>query len=122
VPKSASLSGRLIGADPGTASAYVAVLVSAGTGAAGAATPTVALARPDNTGRYLFSHQRAGTYVLFLLADPEPSDIDNLVEASKRESSKGLPAVLKTDASVVLDLRIRSGALERSRLEVVNRK
>jgi hypothetical protein len=107
VPKSASLSGQVIGADNAAVSSYVVVLLSASAGAAGNSTRTATLARPDNTGRYLFSRQTAGPYVLFLLADPEPNDIDLLVDASKRDSSSGVPVMLKPDADATLDLRIR---------------
>ena len=108
VPKSARLSGRVIDAAAGTVSSYVVVMLSAGEVAGGRNMRTVALARPDNTGRYLFSHQTAGSYVLFLVADPEPADIDLVVEGARRDSSNGVPATLKPDSEATLDLRIRT--------------
>jgi hypothetical protein len=108
VPKSASLSGRVIGSNDGAVSSYVVVMMATSVGSAGNGMRTVTLARPDNTGRYLFCNQTAGPYVLFLLADPEPNDIDLLVDAAKRDSSSGVQVILKPDSDVILDLRIRS--------------
>jgi hypothetical protein len=105
-PRTSSLSGRLLGADPHP-SAYVLMLLRNDAGGAATRGPEPYLARADNTGRYTFTGCRAGAYVLALLRDFELVDLRNPEFLNELRRHQAAVAVsLHSGTETTLDLRV----------------
>jgi hypothetical protein len=104
-PTTASLSGRLLRADE-TPSSYVIGLLPLDR-TANHAWP-VSFTRADNAGGYLFSRQRPGSYLLFLLRDPDVAFLESttLLDDLRNNPAAGTRVALTAGAETKQDLRI----------------
>ena len=105
----ASLSGMVLSARAVPAS-YVIALVPEDTTADGRTVSPRHLTRADNTGAYSFSKLLAGSYLLYLLKDPDPALLEKAITDSLRNNAAGgIRVTLTTGVETRLDLRIADG-------------
>ena len=110
--RTASLSGQIIGAGE-TFFSYLLVLIAANDPLRlQGPSPNVYLARADNTGRYVISHCRAGSYVLVMLKDLDVTNLQNVtVWEDLRKSPAAVAVTLKSNTETRLDVRFGNRAL-----------
>jgi len=102
-PRTAAVSGRLVGATAPHLS-FVVALVRQGTALV---TADPVLARPDSRGGYQFTRQRPGTYMLFLLENPDPSELANASYLDRlRASGSAIAVTLQAGVLTRMDVRV----------------
>lgn len=105
-PTTASLLGTLVGAGDAAGSHVIALISMDGADSQLADSP-VRLTRPDNKNTYLFTNCAAGSYVLVVLRDFDPSDLeDESVLNGLRRSPAAVPVTLSVGSETRLDVRV----------------
>jgi hypothetical protein len=103
VPNTASLVGALHVAG---ASSYVLVLLTETAPAHPFHDRQAWLTRADNNGSYVFSNRPPGRYVLIVLKEMEPTNIDDIEFLDTlRKDPSGVPIALSAATETKLDLR-----------------